>query len=158
MCGCRKPSYNESPHIYSQCCFKKILMFDYISLTNLYDEYLILLVVKFFNIDNPRIQWISSYIITMMLQENLNVWLYQFIWWISFIWYLVIGSFWIFLPWILILCLINILELLQITPRLLDVKFFNIRNPHITYSQCCCKKILMFGYISLFDEYYLYDI
>ena len=27
------------PHIYSQCCCKKILIFGYISLTNLYDEY-----------------------------------------------------------------------------------------------------------------------
>ena len=41
-------------------------------------------------------------------------------------------------------------------PYLLDVKFFNVRNPHIIYSQCCCKKILKFGYISvtnLYDEY-----
>ena len=26
-------NYNESPHIYNQCCCKKVLMFDYISLT-----------------------------------------------------------------------------------------------------------------------------
>ena len=26
-------NHNESPHIQSQCCCKKILMFDYISLT-----------------------------------------------------------------------------------------------------------------------------
>ena len=43
---------NESPPIYSQCCCKKILMFGYISLTNLYDEHLILLGLIFFNIDN----------------------------------------------------------------------------------------------------------
>ena len=51
-------------------------MFGYISLTNLYDEHLILLVLIFFNIDNPHIS-IPSYIITMLLQENVNVWLYQ---------------------------------------------------------------------------------
>ena len=51
-------------------------MFGYISLKNLYDEHLILLVLIFFNIDNLHIS-IPSYIITMMLQENLNVWLYQ---------------------------------------------------------------------------------
>ena len=48
----------------------------YISLTNLYDEHLILLVLIFFNIDNLYLT-IPSYIITMLLQENLNVWLYQ---------------------------------------------------------------------------------
>ena len=52
-------------------------MFGYISLTNLYDEHLILLALIFFNIDNLHIS-IPSYIITMLLQENLNVWLYQF--------------------------------------------------------------------------------
>ena len=51
-------------------------MFGYISLTNLYDEHLIFLVLIFFNIDNLHIS-IPSYIITMMLQENLNDWLYQ---------------------------------------------------------------------------------
>ena len=51
-------------------------MFGYISLTNLYDEHLILLVLIFFNIDNLHIS-IPSYIIKMLLQENLNVWLYQ---------------------------------------------------------------------------------
>ena len=51
-------------------------MFGYISLTNLYDEHLILLVLIFFNIDNPHIS-IPSHIITMLLQENVNVWLYQ---------------------------------------------------------------------------------
>ena len=95
-------------------------MFGYISLTNLYDEHLILLVLNFFNIDNPHIS-IPSQIIKMLLQENPNVSLYQFIWWILFIWYLVIESFCIFLAWILIMCLINNLELLQITPHLLDV-------------------------------------
>ena len=50
-------------------------MFGYISLTNLYDEHLILLVLIFFNIDNLHIS--IPHIITMMLQGNLNVWLYQ---------------------------------------------------------------------------------
>ena len=52
------------------------LMFGYISLTNLYDEHRILLVLIFLNIDNLHIS-IPSYIITMLLQENLNVGLYQ---------------------------------------------------------------------------------
>ena len=69
-------NHNESPHIQSQCC-KKIIMFGYISLTNLYDEHLIMLVLVFFNIDNFHIS-IPSYIITMLLHENLNVRLYQF--------------------------------------------------------------------------------
>ena len=51
-------------------------MFGYISLTNLYDEHRILLVLIFLNIDNLHIS-IPSYIITMLLQENLNVGLYQ---------------------------------------------------------------------------------
>ena len=51
-------------------------MFGCISLTNLYDEHLILLVLIFFNIDNVHIS-IPTYIITMLLQKNLNVWLYQ---------------------------------------------------------------------------------
>ena len=51
-------------------------MFGYISLTNLYDEHLISLVLIFFNIDNLHIS-IPSYIITMLLQENLNIWLYR---------------------------------------------------------------------------------
>ena len=51
-------------------------MFGCISLTNLYDEHLILLVLIFFNVDNVHIS-IPTYIITMLLQKNLNVWLYQ---------------------------------------------------------------------------------
>ena len=45
-------------------------MFDYISLTNLSDEYLIFLVLIFFNINNPYYE--SPHMITMLLQENLN--------------------------------------------------------------------------------------
>ena len=43
--------YNDSPqYILHNVVARK----SYISLTNLYDEYLILLVVKFFNVDNPH--------------------------------------------------------------------------------------------------------
>ena len=51
-------------------------MFGYISSKNLYNEHLILLVLIFVNIHNLHIS-IPSYMITMLLQENLNVWLYQ---------------------------------------------------------------------------------